>query len=85
VIDCDRGIVDVDIRMRHHGRGIGLLLDAGGLDPVPSSVFGVMLAAMEPSRLTLMTVHPVLPGTLKLHRSSALDSDRMDNLLKAHA
>jgi hypothetical protein len=32
----------------------------------------------------LMTVHPVLPGTLKHHNSSFLDQDRVDNLLKAH-
>jgi hypothetical protein len=33
----------------------------------------------------LMTVHPVLPGTLKLHNSSFLDPDRVDNLLEAHS
>jgi hypothetical protein len=32
----------------------------------------------------LMTVHPVLPGTLKYRNSSFLDPDRVDNLLKAH-
>jgi hypothetical protein len=32
----------------------------------------------------LMTVHPVLRGTLKHHNSSFLGPDRMDNLLKAH-
>jgi hypothetical protein len=32
----------------------------------------------------LMTVHPVLPGTLKCRNSSFLDLGRADNLLKAH-
>jgi hypothetical protein len=31
----------------------------------------------------LMAVHPVLPGTPKLHNSSFLDPDRVDNLLEA--
>ncbi len=32
----------------------------------------------------LVTVHPVLPGTLKHHNSSFLGSDPMESLLKAH-
>jgi hypothetical protein len=33
----------------------------------------------------IMTVHPILPGTLKHHNSSFLGLDRVDNLLKAHS
>jgi len=33
----------------------------------------------------LMTVHPVLPGTLKYRNSSFLGPGRMDNLLEAHS
>lgn len=70
------------------GAQAGQIRQRGGqvpLDPARSSAFDVMLEPMAHSRLTLVTVHPVLLGTLKCRNSSLLRLDRVDNRLKAHS
>ncbi len=75
------------LRARQHGRFAGAQERGGnlarGLAEIDNAVDKFRSTQRRQARI-LMTVPPVLPGTLKLHNSSILDPDRMDNLLKAH-